>query len=318
MKILITGAAGFIGSQLMNRLRSKGATVLGIDNYNDHLYDPQLKVDRTQHFELDIKVCDLRDYNATKAIFDAFQPEQVIHLAAHANVRDSFGKERDYHSNNIDGTQNLIEICKGRDVRVIYATTSSVYGDTPVPENGWTEDLVTAKQRNAYAYTKYINEIQFAISGVQNVGLRFFTVYGPWGRPDMALFQFTKKMLANERIDVYNYGDMKRDFTYVEDILDGIEIILQDSSIESNEIFNIGRGQQVELMDFVKAIEKNACDTCCGEEANINLAPRHPADTLETWSNTEKLQALGYSPKMDIQEGVDNFYKWYVEYHDGR
>jgi len=318
MKILITGAAGFIGSQLMNRLRSKGATVLGIDNYNDHLYDPQLKVDRTQHFELDIKVCDLRDYNATKAIFDAFQPEQVIHLAAHANVRDSFGKERDYHSNNIDGTQNLIEICKGRDVRVIYATTSSVYGDTPVPENGWTEDLVTAKQRNAYAYTKYINEIQFAISGVQNVGLRFFTVYGPWGRPDMALFQFTKKMLANERIDVYNYGDMKRDFTYVEDILDGVEIILQDSSIESNEIFNIGRGQQVELMDFVKAIEKNACDTCCGEEANINLAPRHPADTLETWSNTEKLQALGYSPKMDIQEGVDNFYKWYVEYHDGR
>jgi len=318
MKILITGAAGFIGSQLMNRLRSKGATVLGLDNYNDHLYDPQLKVDRTQHFELDIKVCDLRDYNATKAVFDAFQPEQVIHLAAHANVRDSFGKERDYHSNNIDGTQNLIEICKGRDVRVIYATTSSVYGDTPVPENGWTEDLVTAKQRNAYAYTKYINEIQFAISGVQNVGLRFFTVYGPWGRPDMALFQFTKKMLANERIDVYNYGDMKRDFTYVEDILDGIEIILQDSSIESNEIFNIGRGQQVELMDFVKAIEKNACDTCCGEEANINLAPRHPADTLETWSNTEKLQALGYSPKMDIQEGVDNFYKWYVEYHDGR
>ena len=318
MKILITGAAGFIGSQLMNRLRSKGATVLGLDNYNDHLYDPQLKIDRTQHFELDIKVCDLRDYNATKAIFDAFQPEQVIHLAAHANVRDSFGKERDYHSNNIDGTQNLIEICKGRDVRVIYATTSSVYGDTPVPENGWTEDLVTAKQRNAYAYTKYINEIQFAISGVQNVGLRFFTVYGPWGRPDMALFQFTKKMLANERIDVYNYGDMKRDFTYVEDILDGIEIILQDSSIESNEIFNIGRGQQVELMDFVKAIEKNACDTCCGEEADINLAPRHPADTLETWSNTEKLQALGYSPKMDIQEGVDNFYKWYVEYHDGR
>ncbi|MAI05353.1 MAG: protein CapI [Euryarchaeota archaeon] len=318
MKILITGAAGFIGSQLMNRLRSKGATVLGLDNYNDHLYDPQLKIDRTQHFELDIKVCDLRDYNATKAVFDAFQPEQVIHLAAHANVRDSFGKERDYHSNNIDGTQNLIEICKGRDVRVIYATTSSVYGDTPVPENGWTEDLVTAKQRNAYAYTKYINEIQFAISGVQNVGLRFFTVYGPWGRPDMALFQFTKKMLANERIDVYNYGDMKRDFTYVEDILDGIEIILQDSSIESNEIFNIGRGQQVELMDFVKAIEKNACDTCCGQEADINLAPRHPADTLETWSNTEKLQALGYSPKMDIQEGVDNFYKWYVEYHDGR
>ena len=319
MKILVTGAAGFIGSQLMNRLRSEGHEVLGLDNYNNHLYDPQLKVDRTEHFKLDIKVCDLRDYVGLEKVIDGFQPEQIVHLAAHAGVRDSFGKERDYHSNNIDGTQNLIEIVKGKDIRVVYASTSSVYGSTPIPKEGWTEDLTTGKQRNAYAYTKYINEIQFAISGIQNVGLRFFTVYGPWGRPDMALFQFTKKMLDNSPIDVYNYGDMKRDFTYVEDILDGIVIVVNDHSIASNEIFNIGRGEQVNLMDFVKAIEKNTMDECCGgHEADINLMPRHPADTLETWSNTKKLEALGYVPKVSIQEGVDKFYKWYQEYHDGR
>ena len=313
MKILITGAAGFIGSQLMNRLRSKGATVLGVDNYNDHLYEPQLKVDRTQHFELDIKVCDLRDYDTLKKIIDTFAPDQIVHLAAHAGVRDSFGKERAYHSNNIDGTQNLIEICKGTTIRIVYASTSSVYGETPIPDEGWTEDLTTAKQRNAYAYTKYINELQFAISGVRNVGLRFFTVYGPWGRPDMALFQFTKKTLDNQSIDVYNYGNMKRDFTYVEDIIDGIEIILQKDDIETNEIFNIGYGAQVDLMDFVKAIGDNV-----GHEAQVNLAPRHPADTLETWSNTEKLQELGYKPTTDIQTGVANFYEWYKEYHSGR
>lgn len=313
MRILITGAAGFIGSQLMNRLRSKGATVLGIDNYNDHLYEPQLKVDRTQHFELDIKVCDLRDYDTTKNIIDTFKPDQIVHLAAHAGVRDSFGKERAYHSNNIDGTQNLIEICKGTTTRIVYASTSSVYGETPIPDEGWTEDLTTAKQRNAYAYTKYINELQFAISGVRNVGLRFFTVYGPWGRPDMALFQFTKKTLDNQSIDVYNYGNMKRDFTYVEDIIDGVEIILQNDDIESNEIFNIGYGAQVDLMDFVKAIGDNV-----GHEAQVNLAPRHPADTLETWSNTEKLQSLGYKPTTDIKTGVANFYEWYKEYHSGR
>ncbi len=321
MKILVTGAAGFIGSQLMNRLSNKGHEVLGLDNYNNHLYDPQLKIDRTEYFGLNIQVCDLRDYEGMLRIIDSFQPEQIVHLAAHAGVRDSFGKERDYHSNNIDGTQNLIEIVKNRDIRVVYASTSSVYGETPIPEEGWTEDLTTGKQRNAYAYTKYINEIQFAISGIKNVGLRFFTVYGPWGRPDMALFQFTKKMLDNQVVDVYNYGKMKRDFTYVEDILDGIEIVLNDQSIESNEIFNIGRGKQVELMDFVKEIEDRACDTCCAEHATsakINLAPRHPADTLETWSNTKKLQQLGYSPKVSIEEGVGKFYAWYEEYHDGR
>jgi UDP-glucuronate 4-epimerase len=319
MKILITGAAGFIGSQLMNRLRDEGHDVLGIDNYSDHLYDPQLKVDRTQHFKLDIQVCDLRDNERLGEIINSFQPEQIIHLAAYAGTRDSFGNESKYHANNIDGTQTLIDLIKGKDINVIYASTSSVYGDTPIPEDGWTEDLITGKQRNAYAYTKYTNEIQFAISGVQNIGLRFFTVYGPWGRPDMALFDFTKNMLDKKQINVYNYGDMKRDFTYIDDILDGIVLVLNtQSNIESNSIFNIGYGEQVQLMDFVKEIESHVCDTCCGEEADINLAPRHPADPLETWSNTSKLQQYGYQPKTDIKTGVEKFYEWYEEYHNGK
>ena len=316
MKILVTGAAGFIGSQLMNRLRDEGHKVLGIDNYNNHLYDPQLKVDRTQHFGLDIRVCDIRDREKLETVIAGFDPEQIIHLAAHAGTRDSLGNESAYHSNNIDGTQVLIDLIKGKDIPVIYASTSSVYGETPVPESGWTEDLVTDKQRNAYAYTKYVNEIQFTISGVRNIGLRFFTVYGPWGRPDMALFDFTKKMLDKKQINVYNYGDMKRDFTYIDDILDGIVLVLNtQSNIDSNSIFNIGYGEQVQLMDFVKEIESNVCDTCCGEKADINLAPRHPADTLETWSNTTKLQQYGYKPKTDIKTGIENFYEWYEEYH---
>ena len=318
MKILITGAAGFIGSQLMNRLRDEGHDVLGIDNYSDHLYDPQLKVDRTQHFKLDIQVCDLRDSERLERIIDGFRPEQIVHLAAHAGTRDSFGNESKYHANNIDGTQNLIEVIKDKNIHVVYASTSSVYGDTPIPTSGgWTEDLTTGKQRNAYAYTKYVNEIQFAISGVQNIGLRFFTVYGPWGRPDMALFDFTKKMLDKEQISVYNYGDMKRDFTYIDDILDGIVLVLNSKSvIESNSIFNIGYGEQVQLMDFVKEIESRVCDTCCGEEADINLVPRHPADPLETWSNTTKLEQYGYQPKTDISAGVERFIEWYGDYHN--
>lgn len=174
----------------------------------------------------------------------------------------------------------------------------------------WTEGEETGKQLNAYGYTKWANECQMQSSGLNTTGLRFFTVYGPWGRPDMALFDFTKNILAGNQITVYNYGDMKRDFTYVDDINDGIEIVLDNAEIPAGEIFNIGRGEQVALMDFISEIEKNT-----GKEADKNLAPKHPADTLETWSNTAKLQALGYDPKVSIAEGVERFYEWYKEYN---
>jgi UDP-glucuronate 4-epimerase len=309
-RVLITGAAGFIGAQLAARLMERGLTVKGIDNFNNHLYDPKLKADRLKHFGLDIWGCDLRDEVKLEALLRDFQPDTIVHLAAHAGVRDSLGQEKHYHSNNIDATQNLIDICKAHlpDVRILYASTSCIYAGSPVP---WVEGKEHGKQLNPYGWSKWANECQFQSSGLNTIGLRFFTVYGPWGRPDMALFGFTDKISAGEPITVYNYGDMKRDFTYVDDINDGIEIILNNPDIESGEIFNIGRGEQVNLMDFIDEIEKNV-----GKEAIRDLAPRHPADTKETWSDTSKLQAYGYSPKVSIAEGVERFYEWYKNYNE--
>lgn len=309
-RVIVTGAAGFIGAQLADRLQQRGLTVKGIDNFNDHLYSPLLKADRVKHFGLDMWGCDLRDEVKLEALLRDFNPDTIVHLAAHAGVRDSFGKEKQYHSNNIDATQNLIDICKKHlpDVRIVYASTSCVYAGSQVP---WTEGKETGKQLNPYGWSKWSNECQMQSSTLNTVGLRFFTVYGPWGRPDMALFDFTKNILEGNEITVYNYGDMKRDFTYVEDILDGIEIVLNNEDIPAGEIFNIGRGEQVGLMDFISEIEKNT-----GKEAIKNLAPKHPADTLETWSNTAKLQSLGYEPKVSIAEGVRRFYEWYKNYHE--
>lgn len=309
-RVIVTGAAGFIGAQLADRLQQRGLTVKGIDNFNDHLYSPLLKADRIKHFGLDMWGCDLRDEVKLEALLRDFNPDTIVHLAAHAGVRDSFGKEKQYHSNNIDATQNLIDICKKYlpDVRIVYASTSCVYAGSQVP---WTEGKETGKQLNPYGWSKWSNECQMQSSTLNTVGLRFFTVYGPWGRPDMALFDFTKNILEGNEITVYNYGDMKRDFTYVEDILDGIEIVLNNEDIPAGEIFNIGRGEQVGLMDFISEIEKNT-----GKEAIKNLAPKHPADTLETWSNTTKLQSLGYEPKVSIAEGVRRFYEWYKNYHE--
>jgi UDP-glucuronate 4-epimerase len=309
MRILITGAAGFIGTHLMASLIDDGFDVVGIDNFND-FYDPNLKKVRVISHGHHVFPCDLKKFDELDRAFAVIKPDMVMHLAARANVRDSFGREVMYHQDNIDATQNLIQVCKMYDVnKVIYASTSSVYGGTPIPPTGWTEDEVTGHQLNAYAYTKYINECQFRISGLYNVGLRFFTVYGPWGRPDMALFQFTDAIVKGEPIEAYNYGKMKRDFTYIGDIVQGIKLAMF-SDTENNEIYNIGRGKQVELMHFIDCISNEL-----GREADVVLAPRHPADTLETWSDTTKLRGLGYQPIVNIEEGVAAFVRWYKEYY---
>jgi len=309
MKILITGAAGFIGSHLADNLLDDGFEVVGIDNYNNY-YDPAVKYDRVEHFGHRVIPCDLKDFDDLDAVFNKEEPDIVIHLAARAGVRDSVGNEQLYHQDNIIATQNLIQVCKMYKVaKVVYASTSSVYGGTPIPKTGWTEDEVTGHQLNPYAYTKYCNECQFKISGLNNVGLRFFTVYGPWGRPDMALYQFTDKLKRGAPIEAFNYGDMKRDFTYIGDIVEGIKIALF-SDIEPNEIFNIGRGKQVELMHFIDCISKEL-----DVEPDILLAPRHPADTLETWSDTSKLRQLGYKPKVNIEQGVSAFVRWFKDYY---
>ena len=309
MKICVTGAAGFIGSHLCLDLLDEGLDVIGLDSFNDY-YDPALKYARIDAFDHMVEPVDMKNFDELDQFFNTYQPDIVVHLGARAGVRDSFGKEVLYHQDNIDATQNLIQCCKLYNVgKVLYASTSSIYGGTPIPKDGWVEDDVTGHQLNAYAYTKRVNECQFKISGLNNVGLRFFTVYGPWGRPDMALFEFTRKIIAGEEIEAFNYGDMKRDFTYVADIIEGIKIAML-SDIPSGEIYNIGRGKQVELMHFIEHIGK-----AIGKQPIIKLAPRHPADTLETWSNTKKLEELGYKHKTDIEVGVRAFVDWYKHFY---
>jgi UDP-glucuronate 4-epimerase len=311
MRVLVTGGAGFIGTRLLDTLTKEGYDAIGIDNYNDY-YDPLFKLSRVEHFGTRVYKHDMKDMVEVNKIFTSFNPQVVIHLGAQVGVRDSYGRDRDYHRDNIDATQNIIDACKTHNVeKVIYASTSSVYGGTKMPSNGWVEDDVTQHQLNAYAYTKYVNECQFRISGLHNIGLRFFTVYGPWGRPDMALFNFTRDIKNGVEIEAYNYGNMKRDFTYIDDIIGGVMTVLKNDSIPTNEIFNIGRGKQVDLMYFIERIGKEL-----GKDPIIKLAPRHPADTAETWSNTNKIETLGYKPQVNIEDGVKAFVDWYMDYYN--
>jgi len=307
MNILITGGAGFIAYHLADKLMSEGHTVIGIDNYNDY-YDVKLKQDRATRLG-NVLFCDLLDKSKLDYIIENTKPDVVIHLAAYAGVRHSLEHPRQYIDTNIVGTQNLIEVCEKHNVKkVVYASTSCVMAGNELP---WKEDEPTGHQLNPYGFSKRTNECQFKTSKIQNtVGLRFFTVYGPWGRPDMALFTFTKNILEGKPIVAFNYGDMIRDFTYVDDIVNGICIVAK-TNIVNGEIFNIGRGEQVQLMDFIKHIEKNV-----GKEAIIDFQPKHPADTQATWSDTTKLQALGYKPSVSIGEGIEKFVKWYKEYYN--
>lgn len=307
MKILITGGAGFIGYHLSRELEKRGNQVVGIDNFNDY-YDVKLKEARAERLQ-NVIMCDLVNKAHLDNVIKKEKPDVVIHLAAYAGVRHSLEHPRKYIDVNIVGTQNLIEVCEANNVKkVVYASTSCVMAGNELP---WKEDEPTGHQLNPYGFSKRTNECQFKTSKIQNtVGLRFFTVYGPWGRPDMALFTFTKNIIEGKPIVAFNYGNMIRDFTYVDDIVSGI-CIVTETEIANGEIFNIGRGEQVQLMDFIKHIEKNV-----GKEAIIDLQPKHPADTQATWSDTTKLQALGYKPTVSIGEGVENFVKWYKEYYN--
>ena len=234
-------------------------------------------------------------------------PDAVIHLAAYAGVRTSLEQPQMYMMNNIKGTHHLIEACEMLDIhKVLYASTSSV-NTGPIP---FKEDP-PGQAKHPYAMTKIANESMFNYARIQSTtGLRFFTVYGPWGRPDMALYKFVDNIIHGTEIEVYNDGNMSRDFTYIDDIVDGVIIALESMEHGKNEIYNIGYGERVQLMDFVQEIEKNL-----DREAIIRYSPMHPADNQDTWSDTTKLQALGYKPKVSMQEGVANFVEWYKTYH---
>jgi len=310
--ILITGAAGMIGMHTALKLKELGWGVVGLDNFNDY-YEVSLKRDRQKILEdagVDIIECDIRNTGYYENVIN--EDMVVLHLAAFANPRHSLEDPQPYIDTNITGTQRLIEVCEKKGANVVYASSSCVMHGQPLP---WNETDRPGHQNNPYGWSKRANECQFMHSKMaRSIGLRFFTVYGPYGRPDMALFKFTKGIAESSAIDLYNFGDMKRDFTYVDDIVQGVVIVLDkitNDTDEYHEIFNIGFGAQVNLVDFVREIEHNM-----GKTAVCNLLPKHPADVPETWSDTTKLQRLGYNPTTSIKDGVKKFTDWYKEYYN--
>ena len=309
MKIVITGIAGIIGMHTALRLNELGHEVMGFDNLNNY-YEPLLKKERVaclQEEGIEFSFLDLRDRLRLMDYISTTKPDMVIHLAAMAGVRYSMDHADQYIDVNCLGTLNLITACEANDIQnVIYASTSCVMHGNELP---WGEPEYLYPQINPYGYTKAITESQFHISKIPNaVGLRFFTVYGPWGRPDMALFDFTKNILAGKPITLFNNGDMQRDFTYVDDIVQGIGCVVDNMT--PRDMYSIGRGEVVELQRFVDAIQ----DTL-GKKAIIEYGPKHPADAKTTASDTTKLQSIGYKPETSIEEGVTNFVQWYRRHY---
>ena len=315
MKILVTGAAGFIGFHLCKSLLDYDNEILGIDNLNDY-YDPNLKLARLEQLKplenFKFEKIDIADRESLTQSFQSFKPNKVVNLAAQAGVRYSIENPYAYMNSNLVGFINIIELCRHNDVEgFIYASSSSVYGgNTKIPFS--VEDRVD-KPIALYAATKRANELiahsYSHLYGLHTTGLRYFTVYGPWGRPDMALFIFTNKIISGEPIPVFNNGNMKRDFTYIDDIIAGTR-----AAIEKNykcEIFNLGNHKSEKLMDIISLIEQNL-----GKKAEINFLPMQPGDVHESFSDIDKTEKmLGYEPTTDVDVGIGKFLEWYKGYH---
>jgi len=334
VKILVTGAAGFIGSSTAKRLLERGETVVGLDNFDDY-YDVSLKESRAAVLDAfdDFKMVriDLADRDSMEALFAEEKFDKVVHLAAQAGVRYSLENPHAYIESNIVGTLHVLEGCRHNDVQhLVYASSSSVYGaNTAMP---FSIHQNVDHPLALYGATKKANELMAhtysSLYGLPTTGLRFFTVYGPWGRPDMALFMFTKNIIEGKPIDVFNYGNHKRDFTYIDDIVEGV-IRTLDHTAEPNEawdpatpdpgtsrapyrIYNIGNQQPVELMTYIEAIEE-----CVGKTAEKNLLPLQPGDVPDTWADTTDLVAdVNYQPATPIEVGVKNFVDWYLEFYN--
>ena len=334
MKVLLTGAAGFIGFHVGTALVKRGDTVVGIDNLNDY-YDVALKNARLKLLQREkgftfIKA-DLADRGAIERVFAEERPHRVINLAAQAGVRYGFVNPHAYINSNILGFLHVLEGCRHNSVEhLVYASTSSVYGaNTRLP---FATSQNVDHPVSLYAATKKGNELMahsYAhLYGLPTTGLRFFTVYGPWGRPDMALFLFTKKILANEPIDVFNRGDHQRDFTYIDDIVEGVVRALDqiatpnpkwdgadpDPSTSSApyRLYNIGNNRPVELMYFIECIEK-----ALGKTAKKNFLPLQPGDVPRTYADIDALgEDIGFKPKTPIEEGIRRFIEWYRSYYD--
>lgn len=332
-KILITGLAGFIGSHLAKKLNQQGYEVIGIDNLNDY-YSVNLKQDRL-NILLDSNFrnyrINLEDTNDVLNVFEVEKPDVVINLAAQAGVRYSLENPHTYITSNVNGFVNILEGCRHSNVKhLIYASSSSVYGaNTNKPFS--TSDNID-HPLSLYAATKKSNELMAHtyshLYDLPTTGLRFFTVYGPWGRPDMALFKFTKAIVNDEPIDVYNHGNMMRDFTYVDDIVESISRLVEkpaipnpnwtgtnpdpSSSSAPYKVYNIGNNSPVRLMEFVEAIENKV-----GKTATKNFMDLQPGDVPETYANVEDLfKNIEFKPSTNIQAGVNNFVDWYLDYYN--
>jgi len=333
LKILVTGAAGFIGFHTSKQLLDRGDTVVGLDNFNDY-YDVALKEGRAElladYDNFKLARIDLADRNAMEALFAEEKFDKVINLAAQAGVRYSIENPHSYIDSNIVGFVNILEGCRHNNVKhLVYASSSSVYGaNTTMP---FSVHQNVDHPLALYGATKKANELMaHTYSNLYNLpttGLRFFTVYGPYGRPDMALFLFTKNIIEDKPIDVFNYGKHRRDFTYIDDIVEGV-VRTMDHTAEPNEdwdpanpdpgtskapyrLYNIGNQQPVELMDYIGAIEKTL-----GKKAEMNLLPLQPGDVPDTWADTESLaKDVGYQPSTPIEVGVKNFVEWYLEFY---
>jgi len=333
-RILLTGAAGFIGFHLVKSLISKDYEILGIDNINSY-YDVELKYDRLENLGIKKEDVDdeieltssqysnfkfiklnIADAQTLEGVFSKFKPDIVINLAAQAGVRYSIDHPRKYIESNINGFFNILESVRNNKVKtLLFASSSSVYGDSEVyPVK---EDFDTSKPLSLYAASKKSNEVMAYVYSnmfdIKTIGLRFFTVYGPWGRPDMALYSFTKKIIDGEEIKVFNKGEMYRDFTYVDDIVNGIVTIVEKSSEvqEKYKIYNIGRGIPIKLLDFIKQIEISL-----GKKAKMKFESLQPGDVLKTFADTTALQKdYGYKPIMELKEGVSNFVEWFKDYY---
>ncbi len=334
MKVLVTGAAGFIGSTLAHKLLDRGDTVVGLDNVNDY-YDVTLKEARLARLEpkenFSFVRMALEDNDGVAGLFAAEGFDRVVHLAAQAGVRYSIENPRAYIDSNIVGTLNILEGCRHNTVEhLVYASSSSVYGaNTNMPFS--VHDNVD-HPLSLYAASKKSNELMaHTYSNLYNIpttGLRFFTVYGPWGRPDMALFYFTKSIVEGKPIDVFNYGNHRRDFTYIDDIVEGVTRTLDrvaspngqwdsdkpdpGTSLSPYRIYNIGNSQPVELNHYIEVIEN-----CVGKKAIKNLLPLQPGDVPDTYADVTALtDDTGYKPNTSVEVGVARFVEWFVDYYN--
>ncbi|MFP4245370.1 MAG: NAD-dependent epimerase [Ectothiorhodospira sp.] len=334
MKVLVTGTAGFIGAALAQRLLERGDEVVGVDNLNDY-YDVNLKRARLERLTLhpgftDVRA-DIADREAMEAVFARHRPQRVVNLAAQAGVRYSLENPHAYVDTNLVGFLNILEGCRHFGVEhLVYASSSSVYGaNTRLPFS--VHDNVDHPV-SLYAASKKANELMAhtysALYGLPTAGLRFFTVYGPWGRPDMALFLFTRNILEGRPIDVFNYGHHKRDFTYIDDIVEGVLRTLDRvaepdpdwsgerpdaaTSFAPYRLYNIGNHRPVELLHYIRVLED-----CLGRKAEKNLLPLQPGDVPDTFADVQNLaDDVGYSPSTPVEEGVARFVRWYRDFYE--